>query len=136
MVSMEDNLMLTNLPSLDEVKTVVFSMNASGSLGPDGFGGGFFKTYWDIVCIDVHNSVLQFLKQSWILLGLNSNVVALIPKFPEVDRIEDYRPIALANFQFKVITEVLADILALIAPKVVSDQQRGFHNGRHISECI
>lgn len=53
---------------------------------------------------------------------MNSNAVVLIPKFPEAEKIEDYRPIALANFQFKVITKVLADKLALVAPKIVSDQ--------------
>lgn len=67
---------------------------------------------------------------------MNSNIVYLIPKFPGVDRLENYRPIALANFQFKIITKVLADRLSSIAPKVISDQQRGFIKGRHIFDCI
>lgn len=54
--------------------------------------------------------------------NLNSNIVALIPKFPEAERIYDYRPIALANFQFKVITKVIANRLALIAPKIISEE--------------
>lgn len=44
--------------------------------------------------------------------------------------------IALANFQFKVITKVFANRLASIAPKIISPQQRGFIRGRHIQECI
>lgn len=42
----------------------------------------------------------------------------------------------MANFQFKVVTKVLADRLAITAPKIISEQQRGFIKGRHISECI
>lgn len=60
--------------------------------------------------------------QDWILPNLNSNVVVLIPKLPAVDRIKQYMPIALANYQFKVITKVLADRLATIAPKFISNQ--------------
>lgn len=52
------------------------------------------------------------------------------------DRIEDYRPIALANFQFTIITKVLADRLAKIAPKIISEDQRGFIKDRRIYECI
>lgn len=42
-ISREDNLMLTNLPSLVEIKNAVFSMNAKGASGPDGFSGFFFQ---------------------------------------------------------------------------------------------
>lgn len=67
---------------------------------------------------------------------MNSNVVALIPKFPGADKLDNYRPIALANFKFKIICKVLADRLAAIAPKVVSGNQRGFIKGRHIQDCV
>lgn len=58
------------------------------------------------------DSVFQFFNQNSILPSLNSNLVALITMFYEAEKIEDYRPIALANFQFKVITKVLVDGLA------------------------
>lgn len=47
--------------------------------------------------------------------------MVLISKFSGADKIEDFQPIALANFQFKIITKVLVDHLALIAPKIVSE---------------
>lgn len=45
---------------------------------------------------------------------MNSNLIFLISKFEGVDRVEDFRPIALANYQFKIITEVLPNKLAKI----------------------
>lgn len=54
LVTSSDNAMLTNLPSIEEVKEGVFAMNGSVFLGPNGFGGCFFKTFWDIVGPDVH----------------------------------------------------------------------------------
>lgn len=42
-VSAEDIIMLTNLPSVEEVRLVVFSMNGEDAPGPDGYGGYFFQ---------------------------------------------------------------------------------------------
>lgn len=49
---------------------------------------------------------------------------------------DQFRPIALANFLFKIITKILADRLSLIAPRIISDQQHAFIKGRHISNCL
>lgn len=48
----------------------------------------------------------------------------------------DYRPIALANFKFKIVTKILADRLASITPRIISIEQRGFVRDRNISDCI
>ncbi|XP_019435162.1 PREDICTED: uncharacterized protein LOC109341675 [Lupinus angustifolius] len=136
LVSEEDNTMLSKIPLEDEIKDVVFAMNGEGAPGPDGFGGCFFQEFWDIVGLDVCQSVKQIFTQGWILPNLNSNNLVLIPKFPSTDKIEDFRPIALANFQFKIITKVLAERLANIAPRMISKHQRGFIKDRHIHDCI
>lgn len=71
-----------------------------------------------------------------LLPRLNSNLVVLIPKVPNADKIEQFRPIALANFKFKIITKILAYRLAKIASKIISPNQRGFIQGREIGDCI
>lgn len=58
------------------------------------------------------------------LINLNSNSIVLITKFLGANRIEDYRRIVLANFQFKIKT--LADRLSLSLLKLImSEQKRG-----------
>lgn len=37
LVTSKDNAMLTNLPTLEEVKSVVFAINVVDAPGPDGF---------------------------------------------------------------------------------------------------
>lgn len=49
LVTGEDNIMLSDLPSFDEIKSAVFSLNSSGAPGPDGFGGCFYQHFWDII---------------------------------------------------------------------------------------
>lgn len=135
-ISDQDNTFLTNKPSLEEVKWAVFSMNANGAPGSDGFGGFFYHKYWHIIAQDVYMAVLQFFTQGRLPPNLNSNSVVLIPKINGAERIDQYRPITLANFKFKIVTKVLADRLAMEAPKVISENQRGFVKGRQITDCI
>lgn len=66
-------------------------------------------------------------------ITLNYNMTKTILKTSSVTK---YGSTALANFQFKIITKILADRLVIIAPKIVSEQQRGFIKGHHISDFI
>lgn len=70
----------------------------------------FIKRNWEIVRNDVCKSVMRFFEQSWHIPNMNSNIVVLILKVPSADKIEDFRPIALEEFQFKIMTKVLVDI--------------------------
>jgi len=72
---------------------------------------------------------LEFFQNGWLPPNFNANTLVLIPKIPNADKIEHYRPIALANFKFKIISKVLADRLAGILPFIISKEQRGFVKG-------
>jgi len=126
MVSSEENMMLIKCPDFSEIKNVVFNLNGNSAPGPDGFGGVFYHSCWKIIVTDVCNAVQRFFKQNWVLPGMNSNVVSLIPKVQGTDSIQDYRPIAVANFKFKIISKILADRLALVAARIISPNQYGF----------
>lgn len=68
--------------------------------------------------------------------NLNSNIIVLIPKVPNADRIELFRPIACLNFQFKIITRIMDSRLANIASKIITENQRGPIQGRNILDYI
>jgi len=61
----------------------------------------------------------------------------LLPKIPNALSIDQYKPIAMAaNFKFKVICKVIADILAQIMPTIISKEQMGLIHGRNIKDYI
>ncbi|MCH90684.1 RNA-directed DNA polymerase (Reverse transcriptase) [Trifolium medium] len=130
------NSMLTRLPTSEEIKNALFSLNKDSAPGPDGFGAIFFQTFWSIIKLDVINAVMQFFTSGWIMPNFNSNTLVLIPKTDNADSVNDYRPIAIANFKFKLISKIIADRLASIMPAITSIQQRGFIKGRSIKDCI
>jgi hypothetical protein len=130
------NALMTILPSHQEIKAAVFALNKDSAPGPDGFSAFFFQQYWDIVKSDVINAVLEFFTTSWILPGYNSNVIALLPKTSSATSIDQYRPIAMANFKFKIISKIIADRLANIMPSLISEEQMGFIHDRNIKDCL
>ncbi|KAG5610553.1 hypothetical protein H5410_021834 [Solanum commersonii] len=52
-ISQKENDILTKLPDEDEIKRVVFELNAESSYGPDGFSGCFYQNCWDTIDLDV-----------------------------------------------------------------------------------
>lgn len=132
----EINTLLTRLPSSSEIHEAVMSMNKDGAPGPDGFGACFFQKYWYIVKDEVINDVLEFFTKDWILPNFNANTIILIPKTLDAINVGQYRPIALANFKFKIISKILAERLAPIMHNFISPEQRGFIRERNIKDGI
>jgi len=79
---------------------------------------------------------MQFSVSGWILPKYNANTLILIRKHQNADCVEQYRPIAMANFKFKVISKIIAVRLASILPTIVSSNKKGFINGRNIKDCL
>ncbi|KAF9623360.1 hypothetical protein IFM89_000849 [Coptis chinensis] len=79
-ISEADNVALTALPTAQEIKAVVFLLNADSSPGPGGFTGFFFHHCWDIVEYDVVRAIRYFFRRSSLPFGFNSNFIVLIPK--------------------------------------------------------
>ena len=48
-LSEEDIEMLSKIPTLEEIKGVVFNMNSNKVPGPEGMLAHFYKFYWNII---------------------------------------------------------------------------------------
>ena len=95
MVSDEQNNFLCSIPSNDEIKAVVFAMDAQSAPGPDGFSGLFYTQCWSIMGKEVCDAVHSFFVSGFIMPGFNSNLMVLIPKTKDADSIDKFRPIIL-----------------------------------------
>ncbi|KAK3225126.1 hypothetical protein Dsin_004988 [Dipteronia sinensis] len=85
---------------------------------------------------DVILTVQDFFHSGVVTPGLNSNFIVLLPQMRDSITIDQFRPIVLVNFLFKVSSKILADMLAQIAARIVSPQQFGFIRDRHVEGCI
>lgn len=69
---------------------------------------------------DLVASVQHFFMTGGMPDSFNLIHLILIPKGNYANRVELFRPIALANFQLKLITKILVDRLAPIASSIIS----------------
>ncbi|CAN6546588.1 unnamed protein product [Malus baccata var. baccata] len=136
MVTDSENDLLSALPTDEEIKEAVFSLSASSAPGPDGFPGFFYHHCWDIVSFDVIQFVKQFFQSNWLYPNTNSNFLVLIPKVEDAISMTHFRPIALANFLFKIIPKILAVRLSHVVQRIISPHQAAFIPGRRITDCI
>lgn len=100
LVTEADNSFLTSIPTEEEIHKTIFSMDPHSAPGPDEFSGAFFQGCWDIIKAEVIQFVQYFFQHSWLPPNLNSNLITLILKVAEADSVNQFRPIALANFLF------------------------------------
>lgn len=68
--------------------------------------------------------------------GLNSTILALIPKKNEAQEMRDYRPISCCNVLYKVISKLIANRLKVILPKFIADNQSTFIKERLLMENV
>lgn len=132
----EDRCMLIGEVTEEEVKRVLFSMPADKSPGPDGYTSEFFKASWDITGRDFVVAIKSFFDKGFLPKGVNSTILALIPKKNESIYMKDYRPISCCNVIYKVISKILANRMKRILPLFISLNQSAFVKDRLLMENV
>lgn len=99
---------LSNLVTFEETKSALFSMGNLKALGPDGYHPAFFKTQWEHVGPSLHEFVTRCFTHPHQISEVNDTLLTLIPKCTAPTRISQFRPIALCNVAYKVVTKILA----------------------------
>ena len=106
------------------------------ALGSDGMPPIFYQHYWKNISANVTNEVLFCLNIGKIPSSLNHTYLTLIPKVKCLVKVMDFRPIALCNVLYKIISKVLANRLKKILPCIISKFQSAFQTNKVISDNI
>ncbi|PKU84741.1 integrator complex subunit 11 [Dendrobium catenatum] len=127
---------LTHLVSDAEIRKAVFDGKASSSPGPDGYNFHFYKKCWHIIGPKVCKAVKSFFISGIMPTGIKATALALIPKTKHASSFNDFRPIALCNVIYKIISKIIANRLKLVMPHIVKDNQSGFIKSRISTDHI
>eukprot|EP00253_Pinus_taeda_P024433 PITA_24433 len=135
-ITADQNWALCRKISMEETEEAIRSMPNDKAPGPDGFTINFYKACWSTVKQDVWEAVEDSRRSGTILKSLNSTFLALIPKTEEAKTPEKFRPIALCNVIYKIISKIIASRLKTILPGIISEEQSGYVEGRQIFDNI
>lgn len=86
--------------------------------------------------MDLSKAILSFLNIGDIPASINHTFVTLIPKVKSLERVTEFRPIALCNILYKLISKVLANRLKSLLPRVILESQSAFQSDIAISDNI
>lgn len=134
--SEDDCRLLEEEVTAEEIRKVLFAMPSNKSPGPDGFPVEFFKSSWSVLSHDFITSVQSVFKFGFLPKGVNSTILALVPKKLESYEMRDYRPIACCNVLYKVVSKIVANRLKRLLPQIISETQSAFVKGRLLMENV
>ncbi|CAN6555765.1 unnamed protein product [Malus baccata var. baccata] len=135
-ISGEMNESLLAEVSGDEVRVAALQMGSLKAPGPDGFSGIFYQSNWDTVASEVNALIGDLMNGSDIPRGLNATHLVLIPKVQKPESVEQFRPISLCNYSYKMLSKVLANRLKMVIPDLISPSQNAFVAERQIQDNI
>lgn len=135
-ITNEDNKFLNKAFMLEEIKEALLSLNPDKSPGPDGFQAFFFHKCWNILGEDLWKAIEATKKSGSLLAEINNTFLAIIPKNTNHEEPGDFRPIALCNTIYKILTKALANRLKTVLPKLISKEQTSFVPSRSILDGI
>ena len=114
----------------------MFSIHPEKAPGPDGFSVCFFQSNWSTVGPIIVKETQEFFRTGVLPEQINNTPVRLIPKAQSPKMVSDYRPIALCNVVYKLISKILTLCLKPILHSIISETQSAFVPGRAISDNV
>ena len=106
------------------------------SPGPEGLTARFYQQCWDIVGEAICAELKSFFATGKLSPGLNHTNICMIPKNKCPQTLSEFRPIALCNVLYKIISKILVFRLKSSLDKIVSDSQAAFIPGRLINDNV
>nr|XP_048337067.1 uncharacterized protein LOC125424270 [Ziziphus jujuba var. spinosa] len=130
----EENIRLMAIPSEEEIRNTVWELHPLKAPGPDGFLGVFYKNYWDTVKSQLIKMIQESFRTKTITKGVNKTLLVLIPKSKNAASFNQFWPISLCNFKYKVVAKIIVSRLRPLLSRIISPNQETFIEGRWIAE--
>ncbi|XP_024009435.1 uncharacterized protein LOC112084518 [Eutrema salsugineum] len=81
-------------------------------------------------------AIQSFFITGFLPKGLNTTILALIPKKLDASEMKDYRPISCCNIIYKVISKIIANRLKRLMPQLIAPNQSAFVKDRLLMENL
>lgn len=134
--STEDGLDIYRFITLKEVEATLEVFAKDKILGPDDWTVKFFLKFLDLLGPELVEAIEDTRVSGVNLEELKKTYLTLIPKVDRPTSFADYRPIALCNLLYKLITKIIVEQLKAFLREFVSPEQFDFLLNRQILDVV
>lgn len=120
----------------DEIRNDVFSIGPHRAPGPDGFTGVFYQHFWNDINPAIIREVKSFFAEGYLDQTHSHTNLCLLAKVDPPPTMSDFRPIALCNVSYKIISKILVNKLKKHLDNIISENQAAFIPGRMITDNV
>lgn len=117
--------------SEEEIKQAIWDLGADRAPRPDRYPM-FFQKFCQIVKEDITNLIIKVGEGTAWLDKISYSQIVLISKKENLTTVRDFRPIALLNRLFKIISKILTNRLSPVIGEMIGEYQTSFIKGRSI----
>ncbi|XP_042965872.1 uncharacterized protein LOC122299567 [Carya illinoinensis] len=122
-ITIDENMVLCQAPSLNEIKDALFNIFIDSSPGPDGFGSGFYRVCWDLVKDDLLGAISDFFHCKSLPRFYIASFIVVIPKVDKPSGFDKFRLISLCSVIYKICTKIIVSRLTNLLSKIISQEQ-------------
>ena len=120
-----------------ECEKVLLTFKNDKGPGNDGLTFEFYKTFWKNIYIPLIECYEYAYNHYELSTSQKQGIITLLEKTGK-DRmyLENWRPISLLNFDYKLLTKLLSVRIQKYLPGLIHPNQAGFVKGRFIGDVI
>jgi len=122
--------------SEEELLAVMKGFKKDKSPGPDGWTIEFFLHFYDLFKEDLLRTIEATRISGNINNAITTTFIALIPKKDRSETFSDFRPIALCNILFKIISKIIAERMKTVLSLHISNHQHAFLKDLNILDAV
>lgn len=127
---------LTQPITLEELEGTVKWFKKDKNPGSDGWLVEFYLAFLELLGQDLLAVIEESRLTGHIYPPINYTYLALIPKTDSPSSFNDFRPISLCNYLYKIISKIIANRITPILSNHISLEQFASLHHRHIQDAI
>ena len=135
-ITEEENEELIKPVTLHEIQSILTLSKNDKSLGPNGLPVKVYRALFDVLGMDLLRVIENSRKNGKIPTVYNSTFLVLIPKTDQPICFEDFKPISLCNYCYKIIGQIIYTHIRKVLGHYISCEQFGFLPRRQIHDAV
>lgn len=135
-IAQQQNDVLVRHFDEEEIKRDIWECGSEKSPGLDGLNFKFIKQFWQLLKPDILRFLDEFHVNIIFPKGCNASFIALIPKVPDPQSLNEYIPISLIGCVYKIVVKLLANRLKKVMSDIIDERHSAFIGGRHLLHSV